>query len=398
MTRSSIHEYAKAARGRYLRANKKAKGTILDEFCKTTGYHRKAAIRLLSGQASAGSSGEGRGRPSKYQPSLLQPLKMLWETSDRLCSKRLKPFLPELVGALERHGEMKLDPEVKQQLLQMSEATIDRYLKPLRSRGLRQPYSQSRSSSTLKALIPIRTFGDWANVKPGSVQADLVMHCGESLVGFHLTTLLAVDVATSWTECEAIWGKGQHWVRAGMHHARQRMPFTVKEAHTDNGGEFLNHILYLWCKREGIHFTRGRAYKKNDQAYAEQKNWSIVRRVVGYDRYSSKKALVQLQKVYSLLRLHFNFFQPVRKLVGKERVGAKVRKRYDIAQTPYQRLLAFGILGEDKRRELERLFNSLNPVKLRAQIEAALDDLWKLADHPASAFAAKQQSKVEVHG
>lgn len=397
MTRNSIREYAKAARWRYLRAEKKAKGIILDEFCKTTGYHRKAAIRLLCNPAPASPSARGRGRPSKYQPALLQPLKMLWEISDRLCSKRLKPFLPELVGALERHGEIQLEPEVKQRLLEMSEATIDRYLKPLRSRGLRRPYSQSRSSSTLKALIPIRTFSDWAGVKPGSAQADLVMHCGESLAGFHLTTLLAVDVATSWTECEAIWGKGQQWVGAGMHHARQRMPFTLKELHTDNGGEFLNQVLYRWCKREGIHFTRGRAYKKNDQAYAEQKNWSTVRRVVGYDRYSSRKALAQLQKVYSLLRLHVNFFQPVRKLIGKERVGAKVRKRYDTARTPYQRLLAFGVLGEAKRRDLERLFNSVNPVQLRAQIDAALDDLWKLADHPASTSTSKQSPKVEVY-
>ena len=397
MTRSSIYEYAKAVRGRYLRANKKAKRMILDEFCETTGYHRKAAIRLLRRPTPFSHSTTGLGRPNKYSPALLQPLKTLWETSDRLCSKRLKPFLPELIGALERHGEIKLEPEVKQQLLEMSAATIDRHLKPLRSRGLRQPYSQSRSSSTLKALVPIRTFGDWAGVKPGSVQADLVMHCGESTVGFHLTTLMAIDVASSWTEFEAIWGKGQQWVRTGMHHARQRMPFTVKEAHTDNGGEFLNHILYLWCKREGIRFTRGRAYKKNDQAYAEQRNWFTVRRVIGYDRYSSRKAFEQLQKVYSLLRLQVNFFHPVRKLTHKERVGSKVRKHYDIAQTPYQRLLAFGVLEEAKRQELERLFNSLNPVKLRAQIDAALDDLWKLADHSASASTFKQESKVEVY-
>jgi len=215
VTRNSIREYAEAVRKRYLKASKKDKKLMLDEFCRTTGYHRKAAIRLLR-HPSSGSSAR-RGRKAKYGLAIVQPLKTLWEASDRLCSKRLAPFIPELLAALERHGEIKLEPQVREQLLEISAATIDRCLKPLRNRGVRRPYSQSRSSSALKAQIPIRTFSEWTDATPGAVQADLVMHCGESTEGFHLTTLVVVDVATGWTECQPIWGKGQQRVGTGMH-------------------------------------------------------------------------------------------------------------------------------------------------------------------------------------
>ena len=172
----------------------------------------------------------------------MQPLKTLWEASDHLCSKRLAPFIPELLAALERHGEVKLEPQVREQLIGISAATIDRRLKGLGNRELRRPYSQSRSSLTLKAQIPTRTFAQWTNVTPGSVQADLVMHCGESTEGFHLTTLVVVDIAIGWTECQPIWGKGQERVGTGMHLVRRRLPFALKELHSDNGGEFLNRV------------------------------------------------------------------------------------------------------------------------------------------------------------
>lgn len=393
MTRNSIREYAEAVRNRYLKAGKKDKKLMLDEFCRTTGYHRKAAIRLLR-HPSSGSNAR-RGRKAKYGLAVVQSLKTLWEASDRICSKRLAPFIPELLAALERHGEIKLESQVREQLLGISAATIDRRLKPLRNKDLRRPYSQSRSSSALKAQIPIRTFTEWTNVTPGSVQADLVMHCGESTEGLHLTTLVVVDVATGWTECQPIWGKGQQRVGTGLHLVRERLPFALKELHTDNGGEFLNEVLYPWCKREGIRFSRGRPYKKNDQAYSEQKNWSVVRRLVGYDRYSTKEALEQMHKLYGLLRLYVNFFQPICKLVGKERVGAKVKKRYDRAQTPYQRLLGAGVLGEAQRRALEELYGGLNPLELRGKIDRELEVLWRLAERDRSLARASRRSKED---
>ncbi|MCL5960276.1 MAG: transposase family protein [Chloroflexi bacterium] len=391
MTRNSIREYAQAVRERYFKAGKKDKQAMLDEFCCTTHYHRKAAIRLLRHQPLHSPS--RRGRKPKYGLGVIEPLKTLWEASDRICSKRLVPFIPELLEALERHGEIKVQGQLKSYLLEITPSTVDRLLRPFRSKGLRRPYSQTRSSSTIKALVPIRTFGEWHDVTPGSVQVDLVMHCGESTGGFHLTTLVVVDVASGWTECQPTWGKGQQRVRGSMHEIYRRLPFVLGELHNDNGGEFLNEQLYPWCKRHGIRQTRGRPYKKNDQAYVEQKNWSVVRRTIGYDRYCTKIAFAQMKQVYRPLMLYVNFFQPLRKLVGKDRQGAKVSKRYDKAQTPYQRLLAAGVLGETERKALQEQYRSLNPVELRAQIERELEGLWKLAEKPQPVNLKSKRAK-----
>jgi hypothetical protein len=196
----------------------------------------------------------------------------------------LVPFLPDFLPTLEQHREVSLEPDVRALLLQLRPATVDRLLAPHRRTLGRRPYTQSRALTALKAQVPVRTFGDWDAAVPGEVQADLVAHCGESSEGFFLTSLTVVDVATSWTELEAIWGKGHERVHAGFHRARSRFPFPLLALHTDNGGEFLNGVLYPYCQETGLRFTRGRPYKKNDQAYVEQKNGATVRRLVGYER------------------------------------------------------------------------------------------------------------------
>src|SRR6185437_9303930 len=258
VTRQSVREYLEAVRPRYRAAHKAERGRILDEVCRTTGYHRKSAVRLLRGRATGRSSSQQpHGRPRSYGSEVGAALRDVWEASDRLCSKRLAPFLAEFVASLERHGRLALPAEVREKLVGLSPATIDRLLAPGRPKG-RRPYTQGTASSRLKAQIPLRTFGDWADVPPGALQADLVAHCGESTDGFYLTTLNAVDVATGWTECQAIWGKGQERVGAGLHHIRRRLPFAWRELHTDNGSEFLNSVVYPWCTKHGIRLTRGR--------------------------------------------------------------------------------------------------------------------------------------------
>jgi hypothetical protein len=376
MTSGSTKEYGAAMRKRYLAASKKEKTKLLSEFCTVTGYHRKAAVRLLRRPPRVR---ERRGRAPRYGLAVTQALRKLWEASDHLCSKRLAPFIPELVDSLERHDELPLEAEIKELVLKVSASTIDRLLRPYRRRGLRRPYTSNTSSSSIKSQIPLRTFSEWENVQPGSLQADLVLHCGESTEGFYLTTLMAVDVATGWHECVPIWGKGKDRVGGGVHQVQSRLPFALRELHTDNGSEFINDGLYPYCQRYAIRFTRGRPYKKNDQAYVEQKNWSVVRRLVGYHRYSTKSAYEQMERLYILVGRYTNFFQPIAKLVHKERIGAKVIKRYDVAKTPYQLLLETGILQEVKRRSLEEQYQSLNPVQLKSQIDAALEKLWKLA-------------------
>lgn len=382
MTRNSIKEYVEAIRERYQKAGKEEKGKILDEFTKTTGLHRKAAIRLLNRPRPAPARKRG-GRPRRYGALVVEALRVVWEASDRLCSKRLRPFLPELIKVMRHCGESKLNAPVEAQLCQMSAATMDRLLRPWKQRGGRRPLSPTRPGRVLRSAIPIRTFADWQENRPGFMEVDLVAHCGESLEGFYLNTLMAVDVATGWSEFMGVWGKGQQRVGTAIHHVRQRLPFPLLGLDSDNGSEFINQDLAGWCRRERITFTRSRPYKKNDNCYVEQKNGSIVRRVIGRDRYSSKPALETLNRLYFLLRLYVNFFQPTMKLVSKTRHGAKVYRVYDTAQTPYQRALQSGVLTEGKKVQLHATYAHLNPVDLLKQINDNVEQLWRLRDrHP----------------
>ena len=357
------------------------KGRILDEAERVTGYHRKALIRLLRGSGKASTSvSQRRGRPRHYGPEVAEALRVVWEASGRICSRRLHPFVGELAEVLKRHGEQRLEPQVETQLRSMSPATIDRLLRPVRLAGVQRRFSTTKPGSLLKSSIPIRTFADWKEDRPGFVEVDLVAHCGDSTEGFYLNTLNTVDVATGWIECEPVWGKGQERVGSAVHHIRQRLPFPMLGLDSDNGSEFINHHLATYLERHDITFTRSRPYKKNDSAHIEQKNWTVVRQLVGYDRYSSKPALDVLRRLYRALRLHINFFQPVMKLQRKTRHGAKVHKVYDQATTPYQRLVESGVLAKSQRQRLAAIYAATNPVRLHARIEDTLNKLWDLAD------------------
>ena len=376
MTRLTLYEYAATVRPRYGKARKKEKGRMLDEFCQTTGMHRKAAVRLLKGGDRLAAAPPRSGRPRRYGPEVTQVLVKVWEAGDRMCGKLLVAVLPTLVESLERHGEMRLDACVRDALTSMSAATIDRQLKGWRKRLGRQPRRPSSAATGLKAQIPIRTWGEWGGVEPGSVQGDLVLHCGESTEGFYLTTLTLVDVATGWTEVEPIFGIVMNRVGSGIEAAARRLPVPLRELHTDNGSEFINHELYDWCRKRKVRFTRGRGYRKNDQAYVEQRNWLAVRRTVGYDRYSSKQGLAALHRLYALTRLQLNFLRPVRKLAGKERRGSRTYKFYDTPRTPYQRLLEAGVLSEAKASLLRKQYLAINPAELQRRIELALRAVW----------------------
>ncbi len=378
----SIREYVASLRPRYRAASRAAKSRMLDDFCELTGRHRKSAVRRLA-RPPRPRRGVG-GRPRRYGPEVAALLTRIWEASDCLCGKRLAPFLGPLMDALERHGELRVPPPLRPLLLTISPATIDRLL-----HGQRRPHPRGLSTTgsspaAFAAQVPVRTFADWDGVPPGAVQADLVAHCGDSAAGFFLTSLVAVDVATGWTECRAVWGKHYYRVKEAVRWVEKDLPMPLQSFHTDNGGEFLNHLLLPWCRTAGIAMSRGRPHRKNDQAYAEQKNWAIVRRLIGYDRYSSRPAYEDLRAFYRLLRLYWNFFQPLRKLVAKARHGARVTKRYDRAQTPYQRLLVSGVLTDAQCHALTTQYQQLNPMALRTELHERLRRLWTLADRPGA--------------
>jgi len=381
MTLKSIDEWIKSMRAHYLKAAKKEKGKILDEFTSVTGCHRKAAIRLLRRSRQYEVKGQ-RGRPRQYGKDVTTALKTIWEASDHLCSKRLQPFLPELISVMTKHSEIKLSIPIREQLTRMSTATIDRRLESLHKLEGYRPLSTTKPGSLLKSSIPIRTFTDWEENRPGFLEADLVAHCGDNVEGFYLNTLSTVDVATGWSEYIAVWGKGQQRVGSALHQVKERLPFSLLGLDSDNGSEFINQHLFDYCQRWKITFTRSRSYKKNDSCYVEQKNWSVIRRLIGYDRYSSKAAFETLNRIYNLLHLYVNYFQPVMHLISKSRHGARVHKVYDKARTPYQRLIDSGILTEAKKQQLAASYHKLNPVLLRTQINGNLESLWRLADRP----------------
>ena len=376
MTSKSKRELLEAVRPRYLKANKRVKVHILDEFCAATGYHRKYAIRLLKHGPPARKL-KKTGRPKMYQGEVVTALTQIWEICGRICSRRLHPFLPEIIRVLERHQELILSAEVKQLLLQISRASIDRCLKPARFEH-RQGLSTTKPGALLKKAIPVRTFTPWEDERPGFEEIDLVAHCGETTAGQYLNTLTVTDLATGWTECLAILQKSQYLVTEAIRELRLRLPFALLGIDSDNGSEFINDLLYHYCRAEQITFTRSRPYRKNDQAHVEQKNWSVVRHVVGYDRLETEAEWLLLKAIYADLRLYVNFFQPVLKLIGKDRVGEKLIKRYDIATTPYQRLLDSPYVSENVKMYLRLQYAQLNPVTLRNRIDANVAKLWKL--------------------
>lgn len=376
MSQRSKRELLQVVRPRYLKANKTDKGAILDEFVAATGYHRKYAIRLLkNGPGPRGR--KKKGRRKEYQGEVVQALTHIWEICGRICSKRLHPFLPEMLAVLERHDEIRLSSETKTLLLRMSRSTIDRCLQPARFEH-RRGLSTTKPGALLKKAIPVRTYAQWDDARPGFVEMDLVAHCGETTAGQYLNTLTVVDISTGWTECLAVYQKTQQAVFEAILQLHQRLPFPLLGIDSDNGGEFINDILYRYCLTQQITFTRSRPYKKNDQAHVEQKNWSVVRHLIGYDRFETEEDLALLRSIYADLRLYVNFFQPVLKLIGKEQVDGKTVKRYDQATTPFRRVLASAEVAIEVKARLTGLYFQLNPVTLRNSIDQNVARLWKL--------------------
>ena len=368
-------KYLELLRTRYRAASKKEKGVILDEFVKTTGYHRKHATALLNGKRDYVKEIVQRPRSTLYGAGLIPPLLVLTDLFDGICSKRLRAAMDVELPGLYESGFLQASPEVYDKLMQISPASIDRLLVGRRPQ-LRKPRGFTKPGTLLKHQIPIRTWADWTEDKPGFCEMDLVDHSGGITIrgADHAWTLCFTDVKTAWTECVATRNKAQVHVFDAICRPRQRLPFPLRGIDSDNGSEFINDQLYRYCLREEITFTRGRAGKKNDSAYAEQKNWSVVRRAVGYYRYDTPEQLGLLDRLYAVMHFYVNFFLPVMKLKEKTRIGSKVKKTYDDPQTPYARVLSSTDVPEEQKAQLRETYALLDLVQLRQQI----DDLQSL--------------------
>lgn len=375
VSQQTRNELITALVARYDRSGREDKTRILDEFVRITGYHRKHAIRLLRGlQASESANVDlssqpvRMGRDRVYDEAFVTTLVIFWEIADRISGKRLVPLLPLLVSALERHGRLVLDDAMRAKVLQVSPATVDRLLQPARREAACGRVRRKPTTHSLKKLIPVRTSGDVKDPPIGMLEIDLVCHGGETMAGSFLHSLVLTDLASGWTECVALIVRDSALVVEGIANVRARLPFAIRGLDSDNGSEFINELLVGYCEANSIEFTRSRPYQKNDQAWVEQKNGAIVRKMVGYARYEGLAAAQCFARFYAALRLYVNFFQPSFKLLDKRRVGARVKKRYLRPATPCDRLLMSPEIDEGTRERLRVIRERLDPAALLDRI------------------------------
>ena len=377
ISQGTRQELVTAVADRYRQSTAAEKRLILDEFVALTGYHRKHAVRVLNGSAITPRA--RRGRRCVYDAAVTEGLIVLWEASDRMCGKRLKALLPTLVPALEHHGHLSLDSAVRERLLAVSAATIDRRLASARAVTAGQRRRRRSALNGLRSSVPVRTFGDWKDPAPGFVEADLVAHCGGTLSGSFVWSLVLTDIASGWTECVPLLVREARLVVDALDHLRGALPFPLRGIDTDNGSEFLNEVLVAFCREQGIELTRSRPYRKNDQAWVEQKNGAVVRRMVGYGRLEGVPAAEALARLYSAARLFVNVFQPSFKLAEKTRHGGRVRKRYHAPETPCARLLALDAIPVATKDRLRAVLGTVDPLALLDEIRAVQHHLAALA-------------------
>ena len=378
-------EVVSAVAERYRSAKRAEKGRILDELCATTGWHRKHAVRALQRHATVtpGDFPAPRGRRRRYGATIKEALTALWEASDRVCGKRLKVMIPTLLPALEQHGRLKLGEGDRDLVLAISSATIDRLLGDVKVAASGGKRRRAGFYSAIRREVPIRTFNDWNSPPPGYCEVDMVAHGGTSVAGSFIQTLTMVDVATGWTECLPLVTRDGSLVVEAMKHVQSLFPWLLRGVDFDNDSAFMNDTVVPWCRGQKLEVTRSRAYKKNDQAFVEQKNGAVVRRLMGYGRFEGVETARVMVRLYAAARLYVNFFQPSFKLKEKRREGAKVIKRYHAPSTPCERALAHPKLAEAVKQRLRDQYRTLDPVALLAEIRTAQEELGNRVDRRA---------------
>jgi len=390
MNGMSRRDYLRAIWDRYRRSNPEQKGKILDEFCRVCGYNRKYAIGLLNRPRPTARPQPRKTRGSSYGCKVIQVLASVWEAAGYPWSVRLKALLPLWLPWIRQR--YLLSPKEQQQLLRISPRQIDRRLQPLKRRLRRRLYGRTKPGTLLKHHIPIKT-DHWDVSSPGFTEIDLVSHSGNCAEGEFAHSFNVTDIHSTWTETRAVLGKGQTGIVQGLEEMRQALPFQLQGIDSDNGSEFLNDHLVRYCKTHCIQFTRGRPYKKDDNAHIEQKNWTHVRKLIGWDRFDTPEAVELLNDLYqNELRLMMNLFQPSVKLIRKERVGSRLRRIYDVPQTPLDRLRDCKGAKKSRVAELLRLRATTDPFLLAQAIEAKIERLGSLTTRSRSTISPETVS------
>ena len=382
-------KYLKLMLPRYLSADRVGRGELLTEMGHVTKLHRKALIRLLH-QDSLDRQPRRMQRGSVYGPEVADVIRVVWESEDYLCAERLTPSLLPMAQQLARFGELRLTGEIERQLGEISEATVTRLLGRFRQDTPRLPRRGPEAANRLAREIPMGRI-PWDTVEPGHFEMDLVHHCGAASAGDYVHTLQLVDVATGWSERVGIFGRTHRAMVAGSERIVHRLPFPIRELHPDNGSEFINeHLLgFFGDKVKGLSLSRSRPYHKNDNRNVEQKNYSLVRAYLGYERLDTAAQSMAVNALYDRMWLYYNLFQPVMHLESKEIVGGnRIKRKWDEARTPYERVLATGALSAEQRARLTGLYAATNPRKLRGEIHQIIEGLW---DEPKAILGLMKQ-------
>src|ERR1700682_3198406 len=362
---------------RYSLADKRTKGVILDELCATTGWHRNHARKALTTALQPKLVSPRSPRPPKYGPNVIAALTVCWTVLGMPARQRLAPMLGELGAVLRHFRELGIDDDTAGLLVSMSAATIDRPLAGERAKRQLKGRRATKPGSLLRSQIPIRTWADWDDAKPGFVEIDLVSHDGGNTIGPFAFTLTVTDVATGWTENRSVPSKEAKCVLGAVESIANKMPFPILGVDSDNGAEFINVYLFLWCRNRKITFTRARPTNKNDGCHVEQKNWAVVRTIVGYHRYDTAPELLLLNAIWQLQSQLTNYFYPQQKLISKIRHGAKVTKKHDTATTPFHRAINHPDTTVDRIAALARTHALINPAATQRPIQALSAQLHK---------------------
>jgi hypothetical protein len=383
MNMHTKHELTKEILKRYIGSTKKEKKNILDEFCANTGYNRSYAItklrklQLTKHWKESVAGKHTRNRERTYDSRVSAVVEQIYEALGGIGAKRMHPIMGAVLLKGIAFGHIKIDPITEVKVRAMSRSTLDRMVACIREKHAIKGISTTRPGVLLKNEIPLRV-GVWEETNPGFFEIDLVAHCGDNASGMFISTLNCSDIATQWFEAEPVMGKAQERIITGLQMIEDRLPYGLSGIDSDNGSEFINRQLYEYCFKKNIVFTRSRPYKKNDNAHIEQKNYTTVRQVLGYQRFDTEEVFALIQKLYrGPLRLYINFFQPSVKCIERKRVGSRIKKIYDGAKTPHERILTHPTIPRETKDMLIRLFESLDPFKMRKEIDVLVREIQK---------------------